>query len=394
MESLISKIKKIDIKLLKPHPKNKEIYGEENIKELADKIKTSNWISPLIINKSNIIISGHRRYLAALSLKITHLPFERVNFKNSNEELERLLLENEYREKTMMQKTQEGKLWEEIESKKAKERMILTQNNNSAKSAMDNVPQQVDKGATRDIIASKVGIGSGRTYERAKEVVNKIDELKQEGKKQDAEFLKTILNESVRGAQDIAGSNRLNEVSQELKDKVIKKETPVSNAIRDIKKNLGIAVENPKKIIKDEQENKSNTKICKQCGEEKNLNEFYESRTICKDCHNENSRKNRKPKDVYGNIIEIDKEKIKGMNIEAVMADVKDTNKNINIVDYDAVSMELGCNIDMFIQNISKYINMADIYKLENVDKDNKEKILKSIDDIENTMNKIKNILI
>lgn len=55
--------------------------------------------------------------------------------------------------------------------------MILTQNNNSARSAMDNVPQQKDdkKGTVRDIIASKVGIGSGRTYERAKSAIKIIE---------------------------------------------------------------------------------------------------------------------------------------------------------------------------------------------------------------------------
>lgn len=42
---------------------------------------------------------------------------------------------------------------------------------------MDNVPQANEKGSVRDIIAQNVGIGSGRTYERAKSAVDKIDEL-------------------------------------------------------------------------------------------------------------------------------------------------------------------------------------------------------------------------
>lgn len=66
----------------------------------------------------------------------------------------------------MTQKAEEGKLWEEIESKKAKERQQLTQFGNST--VMDSVTSPSENGATRDIIASKVGIGSGRTYERAK----------------------------------------------------------------------------------------------------------------------------------------------------------------------------------------------------------------------------------
>ena len=41
--------------------------------------------------------------------------------------------------------------------------MILAQNNNEVKSALDNSPE-MEKGMTRDIIAYKIGIGSGRTY--------------------------------------------------------------------------------------------------------------------------------------------------------------------------------------------------------------------------------------
>ena len=60
-----------------------------------------------------------------------------------------------------------------------------------------------EKGRATDIIAEKVNLGSGRTYDRAKSAVKKIDELKEQGKEKDAEFLKTVLNESVRGAKDL-----------------------------------------------------------------------------------------------------------------------------------------------------------------------------------------------
>ncbi|AJA49559.1 hypothetical protein CPAST_c34980 [Clostridium pasteurianum DSM 525 = ATCC 6013] len=70
----------------------------------------------------------------------------------------------------------------------------------------DNVPQSNnnENSRSRDAIADKVDIGSGRTYERAKNAVNKIDELKKNHKNKDAEFLTVVLNESVRGAKDLA----------------------------------------------------------------------------------------------------------------------------------------------------------------------------------------------
>lgn len=386
-----SQIEMIDVQLLSPHPRNKEIYGQEDIKELADKIEKSGWINPLLVNQNNITISGHRRELACIYLDIKEVPIRRIKFKDENEELERLLLENEYREKTMVQKVQEGLLWEEIESKKAKERML------SGGYPMDTVPQGIknEKGATRDIIASKISMGSGRTYTRAKTAAIEINKLRQKGKVKDAEFLTIILNDNVRGAKDIAENKIIDKIPEDIKDKVIKKELSVNKAVSQIRKDFNIITDNMKQSKKQvEEEPKIETKKCRQCEREKPITEFYEGKNICKDCHNENRNKNRNPKDVYGNEIKIDKEKIKGIDIEAIIANVKDTNKNINMIDYNAISMEFSCNIDMFIQNISKYINMADIYKLNNIDKDNKNKILQSIENIDNTMNQIKNFLI
>lgn len=63
-------------------------------------------------------------------------------------------------------------MWEEIERKKAKERQGISGSQNLSL-VMDNVPQ-LEKGSTRDIIAEKADIGSGRTYTRAKIAVIEI----------------------------------------------------------------------------------------------------------------------------------------------------------------------------------------------------------------------------
>lgn len=62
-------------------------------------------------------------------------------------------------------KMQEAKVWEEIEKKKAKERKQATQFGNTV---VDNVPPPSEEGKTRDILAEKVNLGSGKTYDRAK----------------------------------------------------------------------------------------------------------------------------------------------------------------------------------------------------------------------------------
>ena len=56
---------------------------------------------------------------------------------------------------------------EEIEREKAKLRILTTQNNDAGRAAKENFPE-LAKGQTRDKVAEKIGIGSGKQYEKAK----------------------------------------------------------------------------------------------------------------------------------------------------------------------------------------------------------------------------------
>ena len=120
MEKLISDIR--------PHQKNIEKYGPQNVNDLIEKIKDSKWIKPITITQNNTIISGHRRYQACKEIGIQHIPVEIRTFKNETDEIEALLLENVTREKTIEQKVREGKTWEIVESEKANLRMLEGKN--------------------------------------------------------------------------------------------------------------------------------------------------------------------------------------------------------------------------------------------------------------------------
>ena len=55
---------------LKPHKKNEEIYGKEQVDlEMVDSIKSMGQIHPIVINQDKEIISGHRRRLALIEIK-------------------------------------------------------------------------------------------------------------------------------------------------------------------------------------------------------------------------------------------------------------------------------------------------------------------------------------
>jgi len=364
----------INISKLKPHPMNKDIYGEEDIKELAEQIKKSNIITNLIVNQDNIIISGHRRYYACLSLGKKELPCEKITFNSKNEELERLLLENQYREKTTYQKMKEAEVWGKIENEKAKQRQGERNDLKNKNNIKDSGPESYQ---SRDAIAEKVNLGSGKTYDRAKSAVQKIDELKQDGNEKDAEFLKTVLNESVRGAKDLSELDSLKDIPEEIKEKVIKKEIPVQKAVQTIRKDLGIATDNVKS--KENQNEKGDEKVCSKCGQSKSILEFYTGRSECRDCHHK-YRENNKV-DMF-----------EGIDMYALEADIKNPNKYADDYTYEDITMEIEAAINSFAFSVNRYINENKSY--EDMDTVNKNKLLSSIDIVETIVNILKNKLI
>jgi ParB family chromosome partitioning protein len=159
-------IEEIAIDLLKPHPINVAIYGNEDITDLQRSIRESGWIKPLTVTPEYVVVSGHRRHRAAKAEGYVKLPVVIEVFASPEAEMERLLRENENRGKIPEQQVREGMTWEPIEEKKAVARQ---------KAGM-NLPKNFSEGGeVRNIIARRVGLGSGVTYEKGKAVVKRID---------------------------------------------------------------------------------------------------------------------------------------------------------------------------------------------------------------------------
>ena len=72
-------IRFIEIDKLQPHPRNVEIYGEENVSDLVAQIEAYGGIAdPIKIKEDNTIISGHRRWQAARELGMTEVPCQKI----------------------------------------------------------------------------------------------------------------------------------------------------------------------------------------------------------------------------------------------------------------------------------------------------------------------------
>ena len=180
---------------LLPHPRNARIYGEdEDVFQLVESIRNSGWIKPLVITPARIVISGHRRRMAALVLDLDTVPVEVREFESATAELEALLLENDSRQKTIEQKVREANAWKEIERELAIGRKVATLKQGDCPPDVENFPHRGKVGKTRDALATRVGLGSGKTYEKASKVVARIDEEETQGNQAVAKALRLVLN--------------------------------------------------------------------------------------------------------------------------------------------------------------------------------------------------------
>lgn len=66
-------IQEIDITKIKPYEKNPR-KNEEAVKYVAESIKKFGFKVPIVIDKENIIVTGHTRYKACLKLGIKTIP--------------------------------------------------------------------------------------------------------------------------------------------------------------------------------------------------------------------------------------------------------------------------------------------------------------------------------
>ena len=207
MPNLIEKFKKGDISMedkkiekrkitdLKPHPLNEEIYNDTYDEQLLYSIYIRGILTPLVITKDNVIISGHRRYEAAKKLldkfgknsgkkpdeKTDEKPNPKRNFNElpvtvsdltDNIAIREAIIEfNENRTKTKEQILREYKELKEIEKIGAKQRQ------GTRKDFQEKFPGS-NQGQARDLAAVKFGM-SGKTADIGVKVVDAIDDCKE-----------------------------------------------------------------------------------------------------------------------------------------------------------------------------------------------------------------------
>lgn len=198
---------------LKPHPFSLKIYGEDDpVDDLVERFRKRiergepPLTRPVAITADDTIVGGHRRARAAKIVDLDEVEVVVMEFKDELEEQEYILDDNETRTKTPYQVGQEMAARLENEQKRTKH----LQQEGGAKGGKqsgatrrgETKPGDTSRQASReprasDKVGEKFGV-SGRTVEKTTQVVNQIDRLNAEGKTQESEHLKGLLNQNER----------------------------------------------------------------------------------------------------------------------------------------------------------------------------------------------------
>lgn len=142
-------VKKMKLADLSLHPRNIEIYNDvtpESVTELVESISVRGILEPLRVNPKGQLVSGNRRFVAAGIAGLKEAPVIEVDFASDDDEIEALLSYNLQRKKTPLELYREGTILEQTLDRKGL------------------------KGRTNDEIAKRLGMGSGRSFERLKDI--------------------------------------------------------------------------------------------------------------------------------------------------------------------------------------------------------------------------------
>ena len=151
------KIVFLDPRELKPHVLNSELYDDREDPDFVGSIRNLGVREPLIINSNRVILGGHRRWRAALTLGLSKVPCVFQDFSNEQVAIVEL---NRQRVKTPRERHREAQvLRRELEPKARKQQGARTD-------LLSNLTRSPVKSThVRDEIARKLAISSGKLYE-------------------------------------------------------------------------------------------------------------------------------------------------------------------------------------------------------------------------------------
>lgn len=155
----------VDIEKVKVGDRIRKDMG--NLEELSEDIKKNGLINPPVVTPDYELIAGERRLQAMKELGYKQVEVRVMTVENAEHKLNLEINENENRKDfNKAERIEYARQLERIERVKAKERMGQ---------GVENFPQH-EEGKTRDLVAEKLGIGSGKQYEKEKYIADNADD--------------------------------------------------------------------------------------------------------------------------------------------------------------------------------------------------------------------------
>ena len=191
---------------LRPHPLNEVIYGDRADADLIASVRAKGVLNPILISSANLIISGHRRWGAAIAAGLDAVP---VVVFGSDDELdidEALIESNRQREKTNDQKGSEIRELARIIS--VRESRQGTNQYTEKRASVS--PETEAKTYPSEKASRELGV-SRTTGHRLVTVVNEIDSRKANGNDAGAVELRKELNTNVNRAYNQVRAQRRQE---------------------------------------------------------------------------------------------------------------------------------------------------------------------------------------
>lgn len=204
------RLREVDPSTLKNHPLNIQIYGGDVDQSFIDDVKRRGVLEPVLATLENVIVAGHRRRVASIKNGLKKIPvLYDAALVDENDIAEAVIRSNrETRDRTVEQQAREYDSLLAIEEARAAARKAAAQfkkaggkNGQPADGTNLSPPQKPGEKGKAEAKAA-AGAGMKRTTARkARTVVKKIDELKSEGKADEAKHLAETLN---KGSVDAA----------------------------------------------------------------------------------------------------------------------------------------------------------------------------------------------
>lgn len=219
----------IDITKIKTENRIRKDFG--NIQELADDIKQNGLINPPVViaetDGTFTLLAGERRLRAMKLLGYRQIEVRTWGSLTDEQKLNIEISENEVRKDfSKAERIEYARRLEKIECVKARERM------SDGGKGKENFPTL----QTRDIVAEKIGIGSGKQYEKEKYIVDNADALTpkdfadwDEGKLSTNKAYLKIKEQLAEKENQIAGYEAKMKRVDELREKIQSLETELAN---------------------------------------------------------------------------------------------------------------------------------------------------------------------